>query len=869
MVSFLDQDPTQGRPIAAPAANEDAASPIQSAVATDEPSRRIEAVLAGWRRSGRQHHVVAHRSLPPTAASGAPLPAWVDPRLARALADRGVSALYSHQHAALQAAHRGDDLVIATPTASGKTLCYNLPVLQALLADPRARALYLFPTKALARDQVEAARGLINALHLDAPADAAAADAPRGIGVSVYDGDTPPDQRRAARRRARILATNPDMLHAGILPHHPSWRELFAGLRYIVVDELHTYRGVFGSHVANVLRRLMRIAAFHGAAPQFIATSATIGNPEELAAQLFGRPATCIRQSGAPTGARHVVVYNPPVVDRALGLRQNYLEAACTLTRDIVRQGLSTLVFCRSRLAVEVLVRYLRDALDVDPAGDLVTPGHDPANVLRVRGYRGGYLPDRRRGVEQALREGAPDVVVATSALELGIDIGALDAVVIAGWPGSRAAVWQRSGRAGRRLAPSLTALVASSEPVDQFVAEEPDYLFGQGAEHARVDPENTSVLVPHLKCAAFELPFATGDRYGELEAAETNEVLELLADAELLHQGDQAFHYVGGQYPANEVSLRGRLDENFLVVRVNVATAPGQPLETGGGEVIAEVAYDDAPETLHPHAIYQLEGAQYLVERLDHDAHRAYVRAVEIDYYTSSMLDERLRVLERLEQTGDAAHGEIHVTRKVVGFKKIKLHTHENLGYGEVDEPEREMHTTACWFTLPAEILAQLDRSPEQITCAAQALSVVLHSSAALLLMSDRSDLGRAIGDANAEWLALATSRRSRYRVEGGERPPAGQPVIVLYDTYPGGTGLAERLFDERLRLLELAAGRLERCDCPSGCPACAGPGSEADDKLLARQLAQALAKRARREREALSFSGSFEGRPPSPAER
>ncbi len=807
--------------------------------------QRIAAVLDGWRRSGRQHHIVAHRSLPLTVASEAPLPAWVDPRLARALGRRGITALYSHQHAALQAAQRGDDLVIATPTASGKTLCYNLPVLQALLDAPKARALYLFPTKALARDQVESARKLVDAILGD--------DEKSAIGISVYDGDTPPDQRRAARRRARILATNPDMLHAGILPHHPAWRELFAGLRYVIVDEIHTYRGVFGSHVANVLRRLARIAAFHGASPRFIATSATIGNPEELAAQLFGRPATCIRQSGAPSGARQMIVYNPPVVDRALGLRQNYLKAACTITRDLVDQGLSTLVFCRSRLAVEVLVRYLRDTLDVAPAGGVVTPGDDPTNLLRVRGYRGGYLPDRRRRIERALREGAPDVVVATSALELGIDIGALDAVVIAGWPGSRAAVWQRSGRAGRRLTPSLTALVASSEPVDQFVAEEPDYLFGQGAEHARVDPENTSVLVPHLKCAAFELPFAAGDRYGELEPAETDQVLNLLADAELLHRGERAFHYVGGQYPANEVSLRGRLDENVLVVRVEAATAPGQPLEAGGGVVIAEVAYDDAPETLHPHAIYQLEGAQYLVERLDHDAHRAYVRQVEIDYYTTSMLDERLRVLERLDRAGDTAHGEIHVTRKVVGFKKIKLHTHENLGYGEVDEPQREMHTTACWFTLPSEILAQLDRSPEQVTSAAQALSVVLHASAALLLMSDRSDLGRAIGDANAEWLALSTGRRSPYRVEvAGNQAPAGQPVIVLYDRYPGGTGLAERLFDERARLLELAAGRLERCDCQAGCPACAGPGTEAADKTLARQLARALAERAGGEREA-----------------
>lgn len=670
--------------------------------------------------------------------------------------------------------------------------------------------------------------------------------APRGEAPRAHPGDQP---GHAARGHAAA-------------PSGLAW--LFSGLRYVVVDELHTYRGVFGSHVANVLRRLARIAAFHGAHPRFIATSATIGNPDELAAQLFGRPVTSVRQSGAPAGARHFVIYNPPIVDPALRVRESYLKAACRVTRDLVQHGLSTLVFCRSRLAVEVLVRYLRDALPVPPRGGVLVPGDDPANQTRVRGYR-GYLPDRRRGVEKALREGEPDVVVATSALGFGIDIGSLDAVVIAGWPGSRAAAWQRAGRAGRRLGPSLTVMVASSEPVDQFVAEEPDYLFGQEAEHARIDADNVSILVPHVKCAAFELPFVDGDRYGDLEVDETDEVLAYLAEAELLHRSGRGYHYVGGQYPANDFSLRGRLDENFLVVDASPTAMPAaeESAPPAAGTVLAEVDYRDVPETLHPHAIYQLEGAQYLVERLDHEQHRAYVRRVEIDYYTSSLLNARLRVLEELERAEDVAHGEIHVLRKVVGFKKIKLHTHENIGFGDVDQPEREMHTTAFWLTVPPDLTRDLQRSAAEVATATLALAQVLHSSAALLLMSDRSDLGHAVGDADAEWFTVAEGRRTPFntpeqpRWDGtpeSARPPT--PTVFLYDTYPGGTGLAERLFDERGRLVELAATRLAGCACEVGCPACMGPGGQPDVKQLATRLALRLAERvAQAQRQSLGL--------------
>ncbi|MBW2735962.1 MAG: DEAD/DEAH box helicase [Deltaproteobacteria bacterium] len=780
---------------------------------------KIQSVLAHWEDTGAAHHFQANRTLEAVGASSSPLPADLPPELRSALASMGIEDLYLHQARALAAADRGEDVVIATPTASGKTLCYNLPVFRALLEDHNARAIYLFPTKALARDQVENARALARGTERD-------------VGIAVYDGDTPPDERRAARN-AHIIATNPDMLHAGLLPHHPRWARFFAGLRYVVVDELHTYRGVFGGHVGNVLRRLQRVAAFHGASPRFIATSATIANPDELGAQLFGRPVSVVRESGAPRGQRHFLLYNPPVIDRALGIRESYLKATCKLTRDLVQANLGTLVFCRSRLAVEVMVRYLRDRLEVQPAGGVVTPGEDAGNVARVRGYRGGYLPDRRRDVEEAMRAGKPAVVVATSALELGIDIGGLDAVVIAGWPGSRAATWQRAGRAGRRLAPSLTVMVSSSDPVDQFVAGDPNYLFSNPPEHARVDPDNASILIPHLKCSAFELPFRRGDRFGPLEAKETGEVLEALAEAELLHRSGEGFHYIGAQYPASEVSLRGQLDENFLVV------------DEAQGEVIAEVDYRDAPETLHDHAIYQLEGRQYEVRHLDHDEHKAYVQAVDIDYYTTANTNLRLRVLERLEEAGSVARGEVHVLNRVVGFKKIKLHTHENVGYGEVSQPEREMHTQAFWVRVTPENVRKLCASPAEIAGASLGLAAALHTSAALFLMSERSDLGRAVGDGRADEFTAIEGGRGTFSsaTPDATGPLPSGPTIFIYDRFPGGTGLTPRLFDERSALLKRAHDLLARCECHEGCPACVGAGRGGEVKALTTRMAALLA--------------------------
>jgi DEAD/DEAH box helicase domain-containing protein len=691
-------------------------------------------------------NVVWKRVLPARAARHVEWPDWLDARVRFALQARGAMQPYSHQAEAWEALQEGHDVVVATPTASGKSLCYHAPVLDALVRDPAARALYLYPTKALARDQIEEVRALGAGL------------AGAHIGVAVYDGDTPGDERRAVRGRAQIIATNPDMLHAGILPHHDRWAALFAGLKYVVVDELHIYRGVFGSHVANVLRRLRRVAEFHGAKPLFVAASATIANPGELGeAVLGGDPPAVVSESGAPSGERTFMVYNPPVVDSALGIRASYVKSAERIARELVQAGTKTLVFARSRQNVEILVRYLRD------------------HGAEARGYRAGYLPNRRREVEREMRSGEAPCVVATSALELGIDIGSLDAVVIAGWPGSRAAAWQQAGRAGRRQGKSLAVLVATSEPMDQYVAADPEYLFGRSPEQARVDPDNLAILLPHVKCAAFELPFENDETFGPLDPETLHEVLQLLVQEGALHHDRGRWHWIGESYPASHVSLRGPFDENFVVVE--------------NGSVLAEVDARDAPLYLHPSAIYQLEGRTYQVARLDWQARKAYVDAVDSDHYTDAIDYTKIRVLETKASAGASAWGDVHVERKVVGFKKIKYHTHENIGYGEVNLPAQEMHTRAAWFDVA--------QAPPD---AALGAAYALHHVAALLLMCDTRDLVRVI-----------------------ENEPQR---IYLYDACPGGTGLSERIFEERGQVAHRARALVAACACEAGCPSCIGAG-------------------------------------------
>ncbi|MGB5545095.1 MAG: DEAD/DEAH box helicase, partial [Polyangiales bacterium] len=589
------------------------------------------------------------------------MPRALAPPLLKALQQRGICELYSHQARAFELATQGKHLVVATPTASGKSLCYNLPILQSLASDPSATALYLFPTKALARDQEEALRALMR-------------DADLSVGAITYDGDTPNDARRAARQRAGVLLSNPDMLHAGIMPHHAGWARLFSNLKYVVIDELHSYRGVFGSHLANVIRRLQRIARFHGSSPTFLFASATIGNPSEHASRICGAPVELIDQSGAPTGQRQLVVYNPPVVNAELGIRQSYIKTAVRLTQDLVRAGVPTLVFGNSRNGVEVMLKYLRDKL----ARDQIDPS-------AIHAYRGGYLPQTRRRIEAALRAGEIRCVVATNALELGIDIGALDAVVCAGYPGTMAGLWQRFGRAGRRRDLSLAVLVSSSNPVDQYMARHPRQLVSAPIEHARIDPDNIEILIQHLKCAAFELPFEPDDVYGDVPDDALGEALDYLADNGVVHPSSTSagsiYHWASDSYPANNVSLRSASWDNFVIIDLD------------GNRTIAEMDWRSTHTMLHEQAIYQHEGGQYQVERLDFDNHKAFVRRVKPDYYTTAMTHSRVAVLEEDQRATvelgevplDAALGDVSVIEKVVGYKKIKFHSHENVGYGEV----------------------------------------------------------------------------------------------------------------------------------------------------------------------------------------
>jgi DEAD/DEAH box helicase domain-containing protein len=734
------------------------------------------------------------------------MPPGLDSRVERALNQRGIRQLYSHQARSFELASNGQHVIVATPTASGKSLCYNLPILQALASDPTATALYLFPTKALSRDQEEALRALMR-------------DAELNVGAITYDGDTPNDARRAARQRAGVLLTNPDMLHAGIMPHHTGWARLFSNLKYIVVDELHTYRGVFGSHLANVMRRLRRIANFHGSSPTFLFASATIGNPREHASRICGEQVELVDESGAPTGPRQVVVYNPPVINAELGMRQSYIKTAVRLTQDLVRAGVPTLVFGNSRSGVEVMLKYLRDRL----ARDQIDPS-------AIHAYRGGYLPQTRRRIEGALRDGDIRCVVATNALELGIDIGALDAVVCAGYPGTMAGLWQRFGRAGRRRDLSLAVLVSSSNPVDQFMARHPRQLISAPIEHARIDPDNIEILIQHLKCAAFELPFEPDDVFGDVPDDALGEALDYLADHGVVHPTSTAtgsiYHWASDSYPANSVSLRSASWDNFVIIDLD------------GNRTIAEMDWRSTHTMLHEQAIYQHEGGQYQVERLDFDNHKAFVRHVKPDYYTTAMTHSKVTVLEQDqgatvelgEVSLDAALGDVSVIEKVVGYKKIKFHTHENVGYGEVHLPEMQKHTTAFWLTFPEDFVQSQPEPRAIIVDALRGLSKAMHVVGAVGLMIDPRDLGRTLG-----------SRNEDEGPPGKGRGPGFDPTIFLYDTVAGGIGLASRLFDEREELLRRARHLIESCECTEGCPGCIGPdasdGSGDDEPETARK--------------------------------
>ena len=761
--------------------------------------------------------ITATRHFPARPPVLVPFPASLDPRIGDAVRARGIDELYSHQAHAWDRIAKGQHVVVVTPTASGKTLCYNLPALQALVHQPDARILYLFPTKALAQDQLAELEELARQLP--------------EMRMFTYDGDTPQDARRAVRARANLVLTNPDMLHSGILPHHTKWASLFQNLRYVVIDELHAYRGVFGSHLANVLRRLRRICRHYGSAPQFIMASATIANPGELASRLIGEPVEEITESGAPTGDKVFVCYNPPVVNQELGIRAPYLGEAARFAIRFLREKIATIVFAQSRLATEVLLTSIKSGV-ADKTGD--------SGI--VRGYRGGYLPTRRRAVEKGLREGKVLGVVSTNALELGVDIGHLDVAVLAGYPGAIASLWQQAGRAGRRSGRSVALLVATSAPLDQFMVTHPDYLFGTPPEHARVNPNNPFILVNHLKCAAFELPIAEDERFGELDV---RKFLAALDDEGVLHHAGRHWHWAAETYPADHTSLRTVTTDNFLVID----TTARDEKQTKRRQIIAEVDWGSAFASIYPKAIYLVESEPYEVQELhfrEDEEKVAYVKRVAVDYFTDAISAKGVWILQRLAEGPSAPYlaeqGEVLVAEKVVGFKKIKMGTLENVGSGEVELPQQEMQTTAAWLTVAPETLARVSSSREELIDGLRAVTYLLHHLAPIFLLCDIRDLGSWLGDTTpATSGAVATRESTKRRLMDAAQ---FNPTIYLYDSHAGGIGLAEHVFEILPDLLRRGLDTLETCACRDGCPSCVGPVNEVGRKAksTARSLLRAL---------------------------
>ncbi len=736
-------------------------------------------------------NVVRWEELPAREARYGDYPAGLDERLRPVLRQRGVQQLYSHQAHSIAATMRGEDVVVVTPTASGKTMCYNLPVLDSILKNPDARALYLFPTKALSADQVSELYELIQAMGVD-------------IKTYTYDGDTPGAARRAVRQAGHIVVTNPDMLHSGILPHHTKWVKLFENLRYIVIDEIHTYRGVFGSNLANVLRRLMRLCDFYGSHPQFILCSATIANPKELAETLTGRPVTLINDNGAPMGKRHFVFYNPPVINQQLGIRKGVIPETRAIAEMLLKCGIQTITFARSRLTVEVLTKYLKDVVR-DPLG----------NAGRVRGYRGGYLPTQRREIEKGLRAGQIDAVVSTNALELGIDIGALDACILCGYPGTIASAWQQAGRAGRRKGTSIVFFVASSAAIDQYIVSHPDYFLHQSPENALLNPDNLYILLSHFKCAAYELPFEDGDTFGNVSS--TGELLDYLEEEHIVRHVGGRYHWMAEDFPASEFSLRSAASENFVIIDI---TDPAHH------RVIGEMDRYTVPMLLHENAIYMHEAQQYQVEKLDFEANKAFIRRVDVGYYTDADLNVSLSLLdvEQQEDLGGGAEralGEVKVTTLVTMFKKIRFDTHETLGFGHVRLPEMDMHTTAMWWTLPEALCSRFEN--DALKNGMMAISNLLRIVAPLYLMCAPQDVAVV------------------YQVKC---PFTDRPTLILYDNCPGGVGLAAKAYGMQRLLLEKALQIVSDCPCEQGCPSCAGPVGEigTDGKTTSKLLLKEL---------------------------
>ncbi len=801
---------------------------------------RASATVAG--------RIVHEEILPARSAEYAAWPPALDARLLAALAARGIDRPYVHQAEAIDHALQGRDVVVVTPTASGKTLAFAAPVLDAWLHDPEVRSLWLFPTKALAQDQLAGLQDI--AIHL-----------PPGLRAATYDGDTAPGLRRAVRNDGNIVVTNPDMLHGGILPHHTSWVRLFQHLRYIVIDELHAYRGLFGSHLANVLRRLLRLCQFYGSKPTLIGCSATIANPRELAEKLLERPVQLVDRNGAPRAARRLWFWNPPLVDGTMGVRRSATLEARRLMTDLLTRNLQTIAFTRSRSGVELLLNYLQR----------LHPAPRPEGSPPVRGYRGGYLPLERRAIEAGLRDRSVRGVVSTNALELGIDIGNLDAAILVGYPGTIASTWQQLGRAGRRDTESLGVFIATDSPLDQFLVTHPRYLLDAPPEHGLVNPDNLLVLGSHLQAAAFELAFEVGESFGGAGVDTTGALLDLFRDDGLVHRTGSRYHWAADAFPAEAISLRRAAATNVVIVDTSTgAGGPGQGPQgpwagSGGGRpgsdgrVIGEVDQFAAPVLVHDDAIYLHQGQQFHVERLDWEEKRAYVHPVSVEHFTLAETRTTLQILERYEGPagGDCkvSLGEVRVSRLATMYKKVRFLTHETIGAGPISLPEQDLHTIAAWFAFDPQSLRGVDRA--EVDAGLSGLAAVLHAAACLLCMCDPRDIGTqaelraapppaaVLGTpaaveptAAAEPVEFVAGWRPATPAEGAATE-AGWPTCYLYDTVAGGVGFAERCHGKHGDLIGMAGELVDDCSCDGGCPSCVGPApARLDGRAATRRL-------------------------------
>jgi DEAD/DEAH box helicase domain-containing protein len=828
----------------------------------------LTAVLNKWRADvSVGGNITAWKIIPARSTETRTFPDNIHPALNEAMRQLGLSNFYTHQLESWKLIHEKNNIAIVTGTASGKTLCYNAPVLNDLIFNSNSRALYLFPTKALAQDQLSVLKNITKRLPLDDANDLGSTP----ILTATYDGDTPKSSREAIRSQSRLILSNPDMVHAGMLPHHTRWAKFFQGLKFVVIDEIHIYRGVFGSHVANIIRRLKRIASFYGTKIHFILTSATIGNPVEFAENLIQEPVSLITNNGSGRGEKHFIIYNPPIIDPNLGLRAPLLQESVRLVSDLLTQQIQTIIFGRTRRTVEILLTYLRTTL-------FESNNKGFEDHLSIRAYRSGYLPKQRREIEAGLRKGVVKAVIATTALELGIDIGNLEASILVGYPGTISGTWQQAGRAGRGKKPSLSILVAGPGPLDQYLSRNPDYFFLNQPENVRINPNNLLILVDHFLCATYELPFTKGECFGDLTSKQTLEILEYITRTGFIHKSGEKFFWMADEFPASNISLRNASTLRFTLQDI-----------TSIAKTIGEVDGESAFWMIHPGAIYLHEGASYIVQDLDIDNKIAYIKTATVDYFTRSRQETDVQIIntekEEMILGGTIALGEITITTQVTGYDKIRWDTHEKLGHFELSLPQTTLQTSGYWFKFEQNVVEKLRdtglwgndtnaygtnwkkqrnfaRKRDDYRCRACGLQEAdnhhhVHHIKPFRLFESPT---KANALDNLTTLCPSCHKRveTNVRIRSGlaglvyllgnltplflmcdtrdigihqdSKSPLNNrlPIIVIYDSIQGGLGLSEHLFSKHVELLRTALSLAQSCKCKDGCPSCVGPGGE-----------------------------------------